>query len=56
VLLVPDVMLKEGEGVFLDDLTPADLERELAVRVKVVETSPEGLYAGLKEAFRGKRR
>ena len=56
VLLVPDVMLKEGEGVFLDDLTPADLERELAVSVMVVETSPEGLYAGLKEAFRGKRR
>ena len=36
-LLVPDVMIKEGEGVFLDDLTVHELARELNLRVEVVE-------------------
>jgi Fe-S oxidoreductase, related to NifB/MoaA family len=48
-LLLPQVMLRHGEGVFLDDLTPADLERELGVRVKIVE--PDG--ARLLTAMRG---
>ena len=34
-LLLPLTMLRHGEGVFLDDLTPADLERELGVAVRV---------------------
>ena len=48
-LLLPQVMLRHGEGVFLDDLTPADLERELGVPVQIVE--PDG--AKLLSAMRG---
>ena len=44
LVLVPDVMMKEGEGVFLDDLAVEDLERELGKPVLVVESSPIGIY------------
>jgi putative radical SAM enzyme (TIGR03279 family) len=36
-VLVPAVALRDGEGVFLDDLTPADLSRALGVPVTPVE-------------------
>ena len=48
LVLVPDVMIKEGEGVFLDDLTLEELERELGKRVLVVESNPFGIYDALK--------
>jgi NifB/MoaA-like Fe-S oxidoreductase len=44
LLLIPEVMLKEGEGCFLDNLTPADLERELGLAVLTFEPTPGGLY------------
>jgi putative radical SAM enzyme (TIGR03279 family) len=47
LVLVPDVMLKEGEGVFLDDLSVDDLERELGTEVLVVESTPYGIYDAL---------
>lgn len=43
VILVPDVALREGAGVFLDDLAPSDLEASLGVRVKAVKPTPRGL-------------
>jgi putative radical SAM enzyme (TIGR03279 family) len=49
LVLVPDVMMKEGEGVFLDDLTLEDLERELGKPVQVVESNPFGIYDALAE-------
>ena len=49
-LLLPMTMLRHGEGVFLDDLTPADLERELGVPVIPVEVDGAKLLA----AMRGK--
>ncbi len=48
VLLIPEVMLKEGEGCFIDNLTPADLSRELGVAVLSFEPTPAGLYKTLK--------
>jgi putative radical SAM enzyme (TIGR03279 family) len=45
VVIVPDVMLKEGEGLFLDDLSIPELERELGVSVLVSDSSPAGLYS-----------
>ena len=33
LVVIPDVMLKEGEGVFLDDLSVRDLEDALKVTV-----------------------
>lgn len=50
LVLVPDVMMKEGEGVFLDDLTLEDLERELGKPVQVVESNPFGIYDALTES------
>lgn len=43
-IVIPDVMLKEGEGVFLDNLTVADLEAALGTRVLVAEATPAGIY------------
>lgn len=49
LLLVPDVMLKDGEGIFLDDLTTAEVEKRLGCRMAVFEATPAGLYRTLKE-------
>ena len=35
-LLIPQNMLRDGEGVFLDDVTLDDVERELNIHVVVV--------------------
>lgn len=47
-LLVPDVMLKEGEGVFLDDISVAELERRTGCPVVVFDSTPQGCYRSLK--------
>jgi putative radical SAM enzyme (TIGR03279 family) len=45
-VLVPAVALRDADGVFLDDLAPADLTRALGVRVSAVEpTAPALLQA-----------
>jgi NifB/MoaA-like Fe-S oxidoreductase len=48
-VLIPDVMLKEGEGLFLDDMTVNEVEEGLGTRVVVVEATPQGIYAAIKE-------
>ncbi len=47
LVVIPDVMLKEGEGVFLDDLSVSALEDALKVSVAVAESTPAGLYRTL---------
>ncbi|QWV92552.1 DUF512 domain-containing protein [Geomonas oryzisoli] len=47
LVLVPDVMLKEGEGVFLDNLTLDDVGQQLGAEVQVVESTPYGIYDAL---------
>jgi len=47
VLLIPDVALKNRE-VFLDDVTVGDVEAALGMKVRVVESTPEGLIEGIK--------
>lgn len=49
VIIVPDVMLKEGEGVFLDDLTIEDLQTALGREIFVAESTPHGIYNILAE-------
>jgi NifB/MoaA-like Fe-S oxidoreductase len=49
VVLIPDVMLKEGEGVFLDDLTVGELHEALGTRVVVAEATPRGIHEAVKE-------
>ena len=49
-LLIPSSMLRHGETVFLDDLTVADVERELNVKViDIPQDGAELLYAMLGE-------
>jgi putative radical SAM enzyme (TIGR03279 family) len=47
-LLVPDVMLKEGEGLFLDDVSLAELERRIKRPVVVFDSTPDGCYKALR--------
>lgn len=52
-LLIPDVMLKEGEGIFLDDMTLDALGKQLGCQVVQFEADPRGFYRALKELKRG---
>jgi putative radical SAM enzyme (TIGR03279 family) len=45
-VLVPDVMLREGDGLFLDDMTIAELEETTGAHITVVEASADGLAQG----------
>jgi putative radical SAM enzyme (TIGR03279 family) len=47
VVLVPAVTLRDVDGVFLDDVTPADLARDLGVTVRVVQPEPRALLRAL---------
>lgn len=47
-LLIPDVMLKEGEGVFLDNVSLHDLERRIGCPVITFESTPAGCYRALR--------
>jgi putative radical SAM enzyme (TIGR03279 family) len=47
-VLVPAVALRDGDGVFLDDVTPSDLARELGVPVRVVPPEPRALLRALR--------
>jgi NifB/MoaA-like Fe-S oxidoreductase len=46
-VLVPAAAVRDGEGVFLDDLAPADVEAALGVPVRVVEPAPGHLVRAL---------
>jgi putative radical SAM enzyme (TIGR03279 family) len=47
-LLVPDVMLKEGEGIFLDDVSLDELEQRIGCSVIVFDSTPGGCYRALR--------
>jgi NifB/MoaA-like Fe-S oxidoreductase len=49
-VLVPAVALRDVDGVFLDDQTPADLARDLGVPVRVVATTPGALLRAIRDA------
>ena len=46
-VLVPSVTVRDGDGVFLDDMTPDDLARDLGVPVKLVAPAPAALLDAL---------
>ncbi len=48
-VLIPDVMLKEGDDLLLDDLTLTDLERDLGVPVLRMASTPWGLLTVLED-------
>ena len=43
VLLIPDVVMREGDEVFLDDVSRQDIEDVLGVKAVVIESTPKGL-------------
>jgi NifB/MoaA-like Fe-S oxidoreductase len=47
-VLIPSVAVRDGDGVFLDDLAPADLARTLGVAVRVVEPTGRALLRALR--------
>ena len=47
ILLIPDVVMKEGEEVFLDDIAKKDVEDLFGVTVAVVESTPKGLVGAI---------
>jgi putative radical SAM enzyme (TIGR03279 family) len=49
-VLVPAVAVRDGDGIFLDDLTPADLARDLGVPVKVVQPTPSALLNAIRDS------
>ena len=42
-LLIPEVMLREGEDTFLDDVKVSDVEKELAIKIIVTKINGEDL-------------
>lgn len=46
-LLIPDTVLRDGEDVFLDDISKKDIENALGIKVKVVVPTPEGILRGM---------
>ena len=49
-VLVPAVAVRDGDGIFLDDLTPADLARDLGVPVRVVHPTPSALLKAIRDS------
>ncbi len=49
-ILIPAVTVRDVDGVFLDDLTPGDLARDLGVRVRIVPPAPGALLRALSGA------
>lgn len=47
MLMIPEVMLKEGEGVFLDDMSLEELGNLLGCNIALFEASPQGFYKAL---------
>ncbi|MBM4128882.1 MAG: DUF512 domain-containing protein [Nitrospira sp.] len=49
IILVPDVVLKNREDLFLDDIALRDVEEALGLPVRKIEATPEGLLKGMEE-------
>jgi putative radical SAM enzyme (TIGR03279 family) len=43
IILIPDVVMKEGHDVFLDDVSKQDIEDLLGARTIIIESTPKGL-------------
>jgi putative radical SAM enzyme (TIGR03279 family) len=46
-LMVPDVTLRDGKDVFLDNVSLKDMGESLGMTVKPIESTPEGLLKGI---------
>lgn len=50
ILIIPDVCLKEGDNLFLDNVSLSDIEELLHIKTLVVESTPLGLIDGINRA------
>lgn len=49
-LLIPSVVLRDGDGVFLDDVSVEDVEQALGIPAIVIDPTPNGLIEGIRQA------
>ncbi|MEO5359667.1 MAG: DUF512 domain-containing protein [Nitrospirota bacterium] len=49
VLFIPDVTLRDGQNMFLDDTTTDFIGEALGVKIKIIESSFEGLIKAIEE-------
>jgi putative radical SAM enzyme (TIGR03279 family) len=50
MILVPDTVMKNGEDIFLDNITLKDMEESFNIPVKKIKSTPEGLIEGIASA------
>ena len=53
-LLVPDVMLREGSDMFLDNVTLKDLQESLGIPVIAIDPTPDGILRGISDEHKRK--
>ncbi len=53
-LLVPNVMLREGSDMFLDNVTLKDLQESLGMRVIAIDPTPDGILRGILDEHKRK--
>ncbi|UCF86619.1 MAG: DUF512 domain-containing protein, partial [Nitrospiraceae bacterium] len=53
-LLVPDIVLRDGKDVFLDNVTLKDIEESLGIEVIPIESTPAGLLKGIRDGIKRK--
>ncbi|KAF0182929.1 MAG: PDZ domain protein [Nitrospirae bacterium] len=56
ILLIPDVVMREGDQIFLDDVALNDVEDILGVRALLVAATPQGLLEGIQKSIESVRR
>ncbi|HSW64197.1 MAG TPA: DUF512 domain-containing protein [Dissulfurispiraceae bacterium] len=56
ILLIPDVVMREGDQIFLDDVALNDVEDILDVRALLVAATPQGLLEGIQRGMESGRR
>ncbi|MCL4456032.1 MAG: DUF512 domain-containing protein [Nitrospirae bacterium] len=47
ILLIPDVVMREGDEVFLDDVSRQDVEDILGVKTVIIESTPKGIVEAI---------
>ena len=47
ILLIPDIVMKEGAEVFLDNVTRHDIEELLGIKTLLMESTPKGLVEAI---------
>ena len=46
-VIIPDILLKRGESLFLDNLTPQEIKEKLDVELIIINTTAQGLVEAL---------